>query len=151
MCFLKSRKQLNNHIIWLAKYRRTSLLGCFFFQGIKSNFHVTLWDMTVAWAAITGKSFYSAAWALHTFCPALWNSSSCRNPFVFSLYRSNENMRKAEDRTLNALQLPVTPSCECVQLSQSSWISHKISVFNLLLLSDTLPVLTNRNKESHHI
>jgi len=57
------------------------LLGIF--QGIKANFHVSLWEMTVALAAITAKSFYSVAWAPYTCCPALWTSSSCRYPFLF--------------------------------------------------------------------
>lgn len=67
--FPEKQEAANNHIIWPAKYRRT-LLG--FFQDIKAHFHVTLWEMTTAWSAITGKSF-SVTEVLYTFYPALWN------------------------------------------------------------------------------
>lgn len=105
MCFLKSRKQLNNRIIWPAKYRKT-LLG--FFQGIKAHFHVTLWEMTIAWAAVTGKSFHSVAWTPYTFCPALWNSSSCRYPFLFYLLQE-QGIHEKGLRTLEALQHHMAP------------------------------------------
>lgn len=106
MSFLKSRKQLNNHIIWLAKCRRT-LLG--FFQGIKANFHVTLWEMTVVWAAVTGKSFYSVAQAPYTFCPAREIHHLVDILFYVSLCKSKEYVRKAENKNTGGSATPHGP------------------------------------------
>lgn len=148
MGFLKSRKQLNNHIIWLAKYRRTLL---FFFQGIKANIHVILWDMTVAWAAVAGKSFYSAAWTLYTFCPpceihhlvGIHFNSACARAM-----RTWESLKKEHWRHCNPTWPHPVNVCSCFKAAGSH--TRSVGVFHLLLLSDTLSVLTNGNEEPHH-
>lgn len=149
MCFLKSRKQLNNHIIWLAKYRRTSL--GFFPRALNQ---ISMW-LCGTWLLLellllenpftlqhghfthfvppceihhlVGIHFYSAcAWAMRTW----------------------EKLKTEHWMLYNSLwPLPVNV-CSCFKAAGS----HTRSVYLICcycLISCQL--WTKRSKESHHI